>query len=87
MSDHVQQKRINGWAIAALICGLVSLLVTNPLYLVSLAAIILGIVGLTRASGKGMAVAGIITGGVAVVCGILWDIIMLPITFGLGFFF
>ena len=51
------------------------------------AAVILGIVGLTRPSGKVMAIVGLILGAIALIGGLVWDIIMLPVTFGMGFFF
>ena len=84
----MREKKTSGLAIAALICGIVSNLpFLNPLYLPSLAAVILGIVGLTRPSGKVMAIVGLILGAIALIGGLVWDIIMLPITFGVGFFF
>lgn len=77
----------NGWAIAALVCGIVSLCCCNPMYMVSLAAIITGIIGLMGNKGsKGMAITGIVLGGVAVLIGIVLDILLLPFTFGTSFF-
>jgi hypothetical protein len=77
----------NGWAIASLVCGIVSLCCCNPMYMVSLAAVITGIVGLMGNKGsKGMAITGIVLGGVAVLVGIVLDILLLPFTFGTSFF-
>lgn len=88
MSDYPVEKKSNGVAIAALVCGIVSLCCCNPLYLVSLLAVILGIIGVANNNGgKGMAITGIILGIVAVCLGILLDIILLPLTFGTSFFF
>lgn len=86
--NYVQEKKSNGVAIASLVCGLISFFgCCNPFYLVSLAAIVLGIVGLTqKGSGKGMATAGLILGIAAILIWVVVDIILLPFTFGASFF-
>ncbi len=61
----------NGLAIAAMVVGIVAVISGwIPLWglLVSAAAIILGVLGLKRVGGKGMAITGIVTGSV----GALW---------------
>lgn len=70
----------NGLAIAALVCGLLSV----PLFitviggvLLGLAAIVLGFVGLSRAkktqnSGKGMAITGIVSGALGLILSVLF---------------
>jgi hypothetical protein len=61
--------RTNGWAIASLISGLLGCV---P-YVAGIAAVIMGIVGLKRsrdpryASGRGMAIGGLVLGGLSVV--------------------
>lgn len=58
----------------------------NPLYLVSVAAIVLGVVGIVKKnSKKGMAIVGLILGGSSILFGIIMDIIMIPFTYGLSF--
>ena len=64
-----------GFAIASLICGIVSMLCCTcgcmnlPL---SIAAVILGIITITKNyDGRGMAIAGLITGGLGLVLGII----------------
>lgn len=87
MVDLEPKPKKNGWAIAALVCGIVSLCCCNSMYMVSLAAIITGIIGLMGDKGsKGMAIAGIVLGGVSALIGVVVDIITLPLTFGTGFF-
>lgn len=72
----------NGLAVAALVLGVLGLsLALNPvLFLlavpVGLAALVLGVLGVSHAreagAGKGQAIAGAITGGLAAVLGLLW---------------
>ena len=73
------EKKSNGLGIASFVCGLIAILgCCNPFYLVSLAALILGIVGVCmKDAPKGMAITGIILGVLAV---IIW----LPIEILLG---
>lgn len=72
----------NGPAVAALICGIVSLLLAVPVFplglVLGIAGLILGVVGLRRArhpaaGRKGMAVTGLITG----VLGLLLSVVVL----------
>ncbi len=64
-----------GLAIASLVCGIISLLCSCCGWLgiiVSVAAVVLGIVSITKKEdGKGMAIAGIICGGVGLLIGIV----------------
>ena len=65
----------NGLAIAAMVVGIVAVLSGwIPLWglLVSAAAIVLGVLGVKKANGKGMAITGIVTGAV----GALWALIV-----------
>lgn len=65
---------INGLAIAALVVGIVATLTGFiPFWglIVGIAAITLGILGARKATGKGMAIAGIITGGLGALMGLL----------------
>ncbi len=80
-------KKSNGIAIASLICGIVAFLI-NPLYIVSIAAIVLGIIGLANAhiSPKTFAVIGLILGFVSWGVQFVADLILSIFTFGLSFF-
>lgn len=65
----------NGLAVAALIVGIVAVVSGwIPVWgvLVGAAAIVLGVLGLRKATGKGMAIAGLITGAV----GALWALVV-----------
>ena len=86
--NYVPEKKSNGVGLASLICGLVSFFgCCNPFYLVSLAAIILAIVALAqRGGGKGMAIAGLILGILAIMIWVVLDILLIPVTFGFSFF-
>ncbi|MBQ2755399.1 MAG: hypothetical protein IJF27_01865 [Oscillospiraceae bacterium] len=83
-----QQPKNNGVALASLICGIVAFIL-NPLYLISVAAIITGIIGIANANGapKGKAVAGIILAVIATAFQFTLDLILSVFTFGLSFFF
>jgi len=71
----------------AMIFGIASFFF-NPGYLVSIAAIVLGIVGQTHTSTyKNWAMAGWICGTCAICVGFIIDILLLPFTFGLSFCF
>lgn len=64
----------NGLAIAALVVGIVAAVSWFiPIWglLVGAAAIVLGILGVRKATGKGMAIAGIITGGFGALLGLI----------------
>ena len=77
-------------------CGLISLilacvaLVFNPLYLLPIAAVILGVIGLiigiTKKAPIGTSIAGLILGVVFIGVQFLVDLIITLLTFGLGFF-
>ena len=73
-------------AIAALICGGVGF-IFNPMYLVTLAAIILGIMGIVNAKDgpKGMAIAGLVLGCIALPIQLVTDTILSVFTFGASF--
>ncbi len=78
------QKKSNGLAIASLVCGIVGLLCINPCGTVTAATIICGLVALlsSEQGGKGMAIAGLILGGIQ----ILLEIILAVFTFGASIF-
>lgn len=65
-------SRTNGVAIAALVCGIVGLVVAG--IALGITAIICGVLGLRRvkagASGHGMAIAGIVLGALDIVFGV-----------------
>lgn len=64
----------NGVAIAALVVGIIgALLCWVPIVglVLGLVALVLGIVGVRRRTGKGMAIAGIVLGAIAVVVGVV----------------
>ena len=84
-SNVVEKKEQKGLSIASLVCGLVAFCCCNPLYSVSIVAIILGAIGCGK-GGKGMAITGIILGALSIVFSILVDIILFPFTYGVGFF-
>lgn len=82
-------KKESGVGLAALICGIVCFFF-NPMYAVSLAAVILGIVGIARAgkdSPKTMAIIGLCLGGASMLVSVIIDIILIPFTWGLSFCF
>jgi uncharacterized membrane protein len=65
----------NGLAIAALVVGIVAIISGwIPFWglIVGIAAIVLGILGLRKAGGKGMAIAGLVTGAL----GALWGLVI-----------
>lgn len=66
---------VNGLAIAALVTGIIAILTGwAPFwgFIIGAAAIVLGIIGLRKPSGKGMAIAGLVTGGI----GALWSLVV-----------
>lgn len=81
--EQQQDKQTNGPGLASLICGIVGF-VLNPLYLVSLAAIITGIVGLAGSASKpkDTAVAGLILGIISLCAQIALDAILSVVTLG-----
>ena len=87
-NNYYVQPQSNGVSIASLVCGIISFFCCNPLYLVSVAAVVLGIVGICkRNSSTGMAVVGLILGALSVIICIVIDILLIPVTFGASFFF
>lgn len=71
-------RRSKGLAIGALVVGIFAvLLVWAPVLgpFLGLLALILGIVGVRRQEGKGMAVAGIVLGSIALVVGIIFSVL------------
>ena len=83
----VPAKKDSGVCVVALICGIVAF-IYNPLYLVSVSAVITGIVGLTgNRDSKGLAVTGLILGILAFLLQLVVDIVLSVFTFGLSFLF
>ena len=84
--DTVTSK-FNGLGLAALICGICAFLF-NPLYLVSIVAIVLGIVGLATARNKSktMAIVGLCLGGGTLVLSFIADVVLLILSYGFSFF-
>ena len=82
--EEVAGPEKNTIALVAMILGIVGFLL-DPLYLVSVAAIILGIIGVCKknAPRRGMAIAGIILGGVSMACQMLVDTLLTIFT-GIG---
>ena len=75
----------SGFAIASMICGIISILcccLTWVSLILAIAAIVLGIIALKyKYNGRGMAIAGIVTGGIGI---FIWLIVLLIA--GSGFF-
>ncbi len=76
--------RVNGMAIAALVCGIAQFLLwfflLVPGFIVALMALIFGLAGLAQIkrrgeSGKGMAITGIVLGGLGVLSGVVWGVL------------
>ncbi|HWT40031.1 MAG TPA: DUF4190 domain-containing protein [Dongiaceae bacterium] len=70
----------NGLGIAALVVGIVAIIsgwVPFWSVLVGAAAVVLGILGLKKAQGKGMSIAGIITGAIGLLWGLLITILFI----------
>ena len=81
--DWRPKKNYEGVALACLICGCAGF-IFNPFYLVSLAAIILGIIALcNKTTAKTLAIIGLCLAPVAAGLQLVFDIF----TFGLGVFF
>lgn len=84
--------RSNGVATGAMICGIVGLLICwVPLlgFIVALVAVVLGVIGLTGQAakagvGKGAAVAGVATGGIALVLAIIVPLVLAMLLPALG---
>ena len=81
------ENKGKGLAIASLVLGIVGF-VFNPLNVVSLVGVILGIVSLaTKRDGKGMAIAGLCICPVAAVWQLFIDSLLTALTMGLGAIF
>ena len=74
---EVEKRPVNGFGIASLVFGIVGILTICGCgigFFFGLFGVILGILGLTvlKKSGKGLAIAGLIVSGVALICGTFW---------------
>ncbi len=67
-------SQTNGFAIAALICGIAGMCPLLP-FIASIAAIVLGALGRKKENGKGMALAGLIIGIIGVAGWVLYIIL------------
>ena len=68
------EKKTRGFGIAAMILGILSILLicVQPFGVVlAVAAVVLGILGVVKAQGKGMATSGIVMGGISLVTGVI----------------
>ena len=68
------EKKARGFGIAAMILGILSILLicVQPFGVVlAVAAVVLGILGVIKAQGKGMATSGIVMGGISLVTGVI----------------
>ena len=68
------EKKIRGFGIAAMILGILSILLicVQPFGVVlAVAAVVLGILGVVKTQGKGMATSGIVMGGISLVTGVI----------------
>ncbi len=80
---EVEKKSVNGLGIASLVFGIVGILTICGCgigFFFGLIGTILGILGLTvlKRSGKGLAIAGTIVSGVALVFGSIWMFLYIP---------
>ncbi len=81
-----EPQKNSGVGIAAMICGIVAFFI-DPLYVTSLAALIMGIIGVCdKTHKKGMAIAGIILAVVSGICQIMMDIFLTVFSAGIGTF-
>ena len=83
-----QPKKAKGVSVAALVCG-ITCFFCNPCYIVCLAAIICGIVGIatSKEEPKGMAIAGLCLGIAGIICQFIADAILSVFTMGTSFLF
>ena len=68
------EKKVQGFGIAAMILGILSILLicVQPFGVVlAVAAVVLGILGVVKTQGKGMATSGIVMGGISLVTGVI----------------
>ena len=80
---EVEKRPVNGFGIASLVFGIVGILTICGCgigFFFGLFGVIFGILGLTvlKRSGKGLAIAGLIVSGVALLCGTFWMVLYLP---------
>ena len=86
MTDVTEEKKTDALAVGSLVCGICSFVI-NPSYLVSMAAIVLGCIGLFQnKNSKGMKIAGIATGAASILLGWLTAIAIIVIYFLYVFF-
>lgn len=80
----------SGFAIASMICGIISILcccLTWVSLILAIAAVVLGIIALRyQYDGKGMAVAGIVTGGIGIFIWLIYIIVIAAGAAGSGIF-
>ena len=84
--NEMQENKASGVSVAALILGICGFF-CNPLSLVTLTAIFLGIVGIATAGKrpKGMAITGLCLGIAAAICQLITDLILSVFTLGMSF--
>lgn|GEM_PF-5425710 len=81
-----EKKDLTTVCTLSLVLGIVAFF-CNPLYLMPIAAIVLGIVGIVNGgSKKGLAIAGLICGVLAIPAQVIADTILSVATMGIGFF-
>lgn len=81
----------NGWAIAAMILGIVAICICfctcNFTYFIALAAIVFGIIALAVSKdSKGMAITGIVLGGVSLIIVVILEFVFGFLSMGLTLF-
>lgn len=72
--ETMPEKKVRGFGIAAMILGILSILLicVQPFGVVlAVAAVVLGILGVVKIQGKGMATSGIVMGGISLVTGVI----------------
>lgn len=84
--QHPVAEPSNGMAIASMVVGIVGLLTSwfTIGFIAGVVALILGILSVKKPKGKGMAIAGIVTGGLAMLTGIIVFMIGFMIGFANG---
>ena len=80
---EVEKRPVNGFGIASLVFGIVGILTICGCgigFFFGLIGVIFGILGLTvlKRSGKGLAIAGVIVSGIALIFGTGWMILYIP---------
>lgn len=79
-SNPVPVNPTNGLAVAALVVGIVALIsgwIPFWGFVVGVAAVVLGIIALKKPGGRGLAIAGLITGGLGALTGLLMVILFI----------